>query len=394
MHIRSIVASAAYLLQVSIANASSGGQFAVGIWMGAPVESDPNRGCHMAAAFGDGRILNIYANDQEDFQLAIFSNDWNLRDGVDPEIQVLFDGKEVPLSGLEEGGGKLLKIFKGGEEDGFENLIVASKTIEVRSHTYKFVSELKLDGADQAVRELWKCVEMASAAPEEQATNKISSLPIEPGYYVGLDESCHEATDPNMVHYENHTMQWSRTSCKITSITQMASSVDYAVEEVCGDYEGLRETKETKRYHITSSASFSVSDDSGWSFEAKLCPSQELPEIYRGDSSAEGSNENRLLTADGQQAPLSQADLDFVKMRISLTLPDEEAVRFRGIQSAPNDMGSITVCGYVNAKNRYGAYDGYKPFMGFLSSDRTQFGPVFMNGHNIPEICRELYKVK
>lgn len=66
----------------------------------------------------------------------------------------------------------------------------------------------------------------------------------------------------------------------------------------------------------------------------------------------------------GQSAPKPPA-LRIIKAAIAENLKDPESARFRNIERVDRPDGSIDgmYCGEVNAKNSYGGYIGYLPFM-------------------------------
>ncbi len=65
--------------------------------------------------------------------------------------------------------------------------------------------------------------------------------------------------------------------------------------------------------------------------------------------------------------PGEEKATEIAKNEISSEMKDPESVRFRNIKyiksNDDNDYVKGTVCGEYNAKNGYGAYTGYKPFL-------------------------------
>jgi len=54
------------------------------------------------------------------------------------------------------------------------------------------------------------------------------------------------------------------------------------------------------------------------------------------------------------------------------TLKDSESARFRQIKHKPSGSRGIwTICGEVNAKNGYGGYAGYEPFVGTAAKETS-----------------------
>lgn len=63
---------------------------------------------------------------------------------------------------------------------------------------------------------------------------------------------------------------------------------------------------------------------------------------------------------------LSQEQIDAAKKVVADTLKDPESARFSdvyGIAGENAEPGKHAVCGRVNAKNSYGGYVGYRPFL-------------------------------
>ena len=56
------------------------------------------------------------------------------------------------------------------------------------------------------------------------------------------------------------------------------------------------------------------------------------------------------------------------KARILEQLKDPGSAQFRRVFIARHDNGELTLCGEVNAKNGYGGYDGFRPFISSLGA--------------------------
>ncbi|WP_425099179.1 hypothetical protein [Tropicibacter sp. S64] len=67
-----------------------------------------------------------------------------------------------------------------------------------------------------------------------------------------------------------------------------------------------------------------------------------------------------------------------VKSEVRERLKDPSSAEFGTIKAA-QDGHIITVCGFVNAKNSYGAYTGRKPFYGMLTQSRG-FSVIALGG--------------
>lgn len=68
-----------------------------------------------------------------------------------------------------------------------------------------------------------------------------------------------------------------------------------------------------------------------------------------------------LIVALASSTP-EQAAMDQVKQKIAYDLKDPDSAKFRNVRAGLRGK-DFMVCGEVNAKNSYGAYIGYKPFM-------------------------------
>jgi hypothetical protein len=55
----------------------------------------------------------------------------------------------------------------------------------------------------------------------------------------------------------------------------------------------------------------------------------------------------------------SQADMDALKIAMEDRLKDAESAKYKDVRIAKDG----TTCGLVNAKNSYGAYSGFEPFI-------------------------------
>lgn len=73
---------------------------------------------------------------------------------------------------------------------------------------------------------------------------------------------------------------------------------------------------------------------------------------------------------------LDTAQIAAVEAGVRDGLKDQQSAQFRGIKAGQNG-GSVTVCGEVNARNSYGGYAGFSPFIGLLA--KTDSGkPAFV----------------
>lgn len=91
------------------------------------------------------------------------------------------------------------------------------------------------------------------------------------------------------------------------------------------------------------------------------------------------------------------ASIDEVALRVAMedVLKDSESARFRNLDVFEDPYlgdGQYTLCGEVNAKNSYGAYIGYKPFM--ARSVTLPTGEVVYEGISTSEWIGEACKIK
>lgn len=66
---------------------------------------------------------------------------------------------------------------------------------------------------------------------------------------------------------------------------------------------------------------------------------------------------------------LSESQKVAVEEGVKSQLKDPESARFGTTIAGADAEGTITVCGWVNAKNSYGGYTGEQPFNGIMIGD-------------------------
>lgn len=71
-----------------------------------------------------------------------------------------------------------------------------------------------------------------------------------------------------------------------------------------------------------------------------------------------------VLTSCGKSANYEK----MAKKAVAKDFLDPASAQFRNID-VQSDFGNADVCGEVNAKNSYGAYTGFKPFLFSVSED-------------------------
>lgn len=105
----------------------------------------------------------------------------------------------------------------------------------------------------------------------------------------------------------------------------------------------------------------------------------------------------------GQQAPelkllapvaLNAAQTDAVEAGVRHGLKDPASAQFRNMRAGQNGE-SVTVCGEVNARNSFGGFAGFSPFIGMLSKHKDTGKPAFIvismeSTGNGPIITRKL----
>jgi len=69
-------------------------------------------------------------------------------------------------------------------------------------------------------------------------------------------------------------------------------------------------------------------------------------------------------TYNHSKAELAVMNIDYVEKTLKDTLKDGDSAKFKDVTYVTDKKGGGTVCGYVNAKNGFGAYSGYKMFVG------------------------------
>ncbi|MGX1786143.1 hypothetical protein ACWIGM_05360 [Bosea sp. NPDC055332] len=108
-------------------------------------------------------------------------------------------------------------------------------------------------------------------------------------------------------------------------------------------------------------------------------------------------------TASAPQEPpgtpraLNPAEVASVQKGVKGQLKDPESARFGAVYAAENAKGTISVCGYVNAKNSFGGYTGEQIFYGNLAkADKISvFLPIGVGGDSVAQqvmrkMCRDV----
>lgn len=75
-----------------------------------------------------------------------------------------------------------------------------------------------------------------------------------------------------------------------------------------------------------------------------------------------------IVTPDPEYK-LTAKDISIVKNGVAQELKDPTSPIFGNMKATKSKENVITVCGFVNGKNSYGAYTGKKPFIGALTNN-------------------------
>lgn len=70
---------------------------------------------------------------------------------------------------------------------------------------------------------------------------------------------------------------------------------------------------------------------------------------------------------------------------VAFELKDPESARFKDVWALKSSFGTRIICGYVNGKNSYGAYTGYKTFA--ILDDSIFFEGSGFVGQQLPRMC-------
>lgn len=93
------------------------------------------------------------------------------------------------------------------------------------------------------------------------------------------------------------------------------------------------------------------------------------------------STKNKIKQYNHTKEELAVMNIDYVEKSLRATLKDGDSAKFKNVTYVKNKNGSA-VCGYVNAKNSFGGYTGYKKFVGagkavFLENQVKDFHNVW-----------------
>lgn len=101
-----------------------------------------------------------------------------------------------------------------------------------------------------------------------------------------------------------------------------------------------------------------------------------------------------IVAMCGQCFAQAAPKVDERRLRVAFEekLKDAESARFRDIKHASHETAGLWfVCGQVNAKNSFGAYEGFQPFYGMalkVGQDPIKYD-IFAIGNHAERGCRE-----
>lgn len=95
---------------------------------------------------------------------------------------------------------------------------------------------------------------------------------------------------------------------------------------------------------------------------------------------------------DRPKRPSAQYEPGFMLKRnvesaVNEKLIDPTTSIFRDLRARTRASGAVTVCGYVNGKNRLGAYVGDQPFLITFYRGGTLAGDVFIGDDEVVSMC-------
>jgi|GEM_PF-577314 len=138
--------------------------------------------------------------------------------------------------------------------------------------------------------------EAESAAASTPATQTISELPLDRGYYVRTDATCATASNATTALLRRDGLYWSSSFTKFAKIEQTGPTT-FRTIQVGGDIrygvpptpipDELLASAATAEWTITDRRSFSFVTNEGWEHEARLCAQRDMPADFRSNNIAE-----------------------------------------------------------------------------------------------------------
>lgn len=128
---------------------------------------------------------------------------------------------------------------------------------------------------------------VSADASHPDGTRVVEALPLRRGYYVSTDTPCGEASNAtlHLLHEDGEGYGGFTTPpyyCAFGRIERTGPS-SYRVEETCGDAHGDdgEPVATVSTYEILSETSYRATREDGWRSDARRCPRQQLPALWR-----------------------------------------------------------------------------------------------------------------
>lgn len=110
---------------------------------------------------------------------------------------------------------------------------------------------------------------------------RVTTLPLEPGYYVASDTPCGEASNATVSLLRRTGIGGARDFCEFTTIEQTGPSI-YRVTQSCQESQpGGATSVAVVTYVLSGNARFVSRSDQGWSHSARRCSQSTMPPEWR-----------------------------------------------------------------------------------------------------------------
>ncbi|UVK46773.1 hypothetical protein BPNPMPFG_002481 [Mesorhizobium sp. AR07] len=93
------------------------------------------------------------------------------------------------------------------------------------------------------------------------------------------------------------------------------------------------------------------------------------------------------LADSGAPQALNALQEQAIQKAVKESLKDPESASFKGLLGGQGSNGTQTACGFVNAKNSFGGYEGFAPFHGLLVTYTTEDGATKVYGFSVVTIA-------
>lgn len=90
--------------------------------------------------------------------------------------------------------------------------------------------------------------------------------------------------------------------------------------------------------------------------------------------------------AMAEDAHLSPEQEQTISEAFKAVLLDPESGMISGLAAAESANGTLSVCGYINAKNRFGGYTGKVPFFGTFRDARFEVRSVGQDSDSLQQV--------